>query len=121
MPQRRGFTTMDRTLHQTCADWFGDAFTNLTVLQKGPRSTFMQAFEAVRTAFDDSDEQRSYRLALRMEGLQGSPVKNEHYDNEHGHILLYSTRGEAGDCSYFPALANLDMAWPLSAVCARSR
>lgn len=68
--------------------WFGDAFTRLTALQKGPRSSFMREFETIRTAFDNGDRERTYRIVLRMENMQSSTLENEHYDQEFGHILL---------------------------------
>lgn len=78
---------IDRKFHEMCETWWGDAFESLGSMQKGPRSPSMRAFETTRTAFDDEDENRVYRIPLRIEGT--SQVESQdRYDFVHGHILL---------------------------------
>lgn len=49
----------------------------------------MKNFESERTAFEEGKEERTYRVALRMDGLESSAEEEKtYYDWRHGHVLL---------------------------------
>jgi hypothetical protein len=81
-----GSTAIDRNFYKLMSERFGPAFDALSAKRKGPGSTFMRYFEALKRNFGLDSEDTTHELELP--GIRSSQVDPQYYDEEEGTVII---------------------------------